>query len=550
MSLANPSRRGFLKAGGLLLVTVNLPAPLLALAEQGATDLPLDQVDSFIAIAADGKVTAFCGHVDLGTGIRTALAQIVAEELDVAFEQVEMILGDTRRTPDQGPTIASASIQVSAVPLRQAAAEARRFLLRQAGSHFPVHPDSLRSENGQVFAAANPQRRIGYGELLRGQRFNLNIDGKAPLKPRSEYRLVGKPVRRVDIPAKLTGQLTYVHDMRLPGMLHGRVVRPPYTGADVSAPLGSGLLAVDESSVAGLPGLVKVVVIGDFVGVVCEREEQAIRAARQLKVRWKDWQGLPPLEPDRLEDTLRRHPKKPRTLHDSPGLEQHLAGIARPLSATYVWPYQLHASIGPSCALAEVDAQRARVWSGTQNPHDLRNDLARLLQRETGDIEVIRMEAAGCYGRNGADDVSADAVLLAQAVGRPVRVQLMREQEHGWEPKGTAQLIEVRGGLDEQGRVAAYDFATCYPSNGAPTLALLLTGRIPATPQVADMGDRTAIPQYRYPRMQVVANDAAPIVRASWMRGVSALPNVFAHESYADELAHLAGIDPIAFRRR
>ena len=338
--------------------------------------------------------------------------------------------------------------------------------------------------------------------MLRGQRFNLNIDGKAPLKPRSEYRLVGKPVRRVDIPAKLTGQLTYVHDMRLPGMLHGRVVRPPYTGADVSAPLGSGLLAVDESSVAGLPGLVKVVVIGDFVGVVCEREEQAIRAARQLKVRWKDWQGLPPLEPDRLEDTLRRHPKKPRTLHDSPGLEQHLAGIARPLSATYVWPYQLHASIGPSCALAEVDAQRARVWSGTQNPHDLRNDLARLLQRETGDIEVIRMEAAGCYGRNGADDVSADAVLLAQAVGRPVRVQLMREQEHGWEPKGTAQLIEVRGGLDEQGRVAAYDFATCYPSNGAPTLALLLTGRIQATPQVADMGDRTAIPQYRYPRMR------------------------------------------------
>ena len=224
--------------------------------------------------------------------------------------------------------------------------------------------------------------------------------------------------------------------------------------------------------------------------------------------------------------------------------------IARPLSATYVWPYQLHASIGPSCALAEVDAQRARVWSGTQNPHDLRNDLARLLQRETGDIEVIRMEAAGCYGRNGADDVSADAVLLAQAVGRPVRVQLMREQEHGWEPKGTAQLIEVRGGLDEQGRVAAYDFATCYPSNGAPTLALLLTGRIPATPQVADMGDRTAIPQYRYPRMRVVANDAAPIVRASWMRGVSALPNVFAHESYVDELAHLAGIDPIAFRRR
>ena len=286
----------------------------------------------------------------------------------------------------------------------------------------------------------------------------------------------------MDIPAKLTGQLTYVHDMRLPGMLHGRVVRPPYTGADVSAPLGSGLLAVDESSVAGLPGLVKVVVIGDFVGVVCEREEQAIRAARQLKVRWKDWQGLPPLEPDRLEDTLRRHPKKPRTLHGSPGLEQHLAaspGRCRP-------PVSGPTSCTPPSALpaplAEVDAQRARVWSGTQNPHDLRNDLARLLQCETGDIEVIRMEAAGCYGRNGADDVSADADAPGAGSG-PAGAghNLMREQEHGWEPKGTAATDRGPRRSRRARPGGGLRLRHLLPSNGAPTLALLLTGRIPAT---------------------------------------------------------------------
>ncbi|WP_152223572.1 xanthine dehydrogenase family protein molybdopterin-binding subunit [Pseudomonas sp. SCB32] len=551
MSPSALSRRAFLKASGALLVTVNLPAPLLALANAStAADIPLDQVDSFIAIGADGKVSAFCGHVDLGTGIRTALMQIVADELDVDFAQVEMVLGDTRHTPNQGPTIASASIQVSAVPLRQAAAATRQFLLRQAGERFKAEPQNLRTAGGFVFVASAPGKRIGYGELVRGQHFNLNIDAKVPLKPSSEYRLVGKPIPRVDIPAKLTGQLIYVHDMRVPGMVHGRVVRPPYTGADATAPLGKSLASVDESSVANLPGLIKVVVIGDFVGVVAEREEQAIRAARQLKVSWKDWQGLPPLGLEQLEETLRQHPKRPRMLKDEKDIEQILKDTAKPLSATYVWPFHLHASIGPSCALAQVDEKVVRVWSGSQNPHDLRNDLATLLKRDASEVEVIRMEASGCYGRNGADDVSADAALLAQAVGKPVRVQLMREQEHGWEPKGTAQLVEIRGGLDAQGQVAAYDFATCYPSNGAPTLALLLTGRIPAVSQVADMGDRTAIPQYHYPHMRVIANDAAPIVRASWMRGVSALPNVFAHESYIDELSHMAGVDPIAYRRR
>ncbi|QJP09729.1 xanthine dehydrogenase family protein molybdopterin-binding subunit [Pseudomonas multiresinivorans] len=541
-------RRDFLKASAALLVSTQLPRPLLA---QGADGLlPLDEVDSFIAIAGNGTITAACGHVDLGTGIRTALTQIVAEELNVDLQQITLLLGDTRYTPDQGPTIASSTLQVSAIPLRRAAAEAREFLMQRAAQHLRVNVRQLDCAGGAIFVRGKPTRSIGYGELLRGERFELKVDANAPLKAHSNYRVVGRSVPRLDIPAKVTGGLTYVHDMRLPGMLHGRVVRPPYTGADVSAPLGRSRAEVDEQSVAHLPGFVRLVVIGDFIGVVAEREEQAIHIARQLKVRWKHWSGLPPLGLDELESTLRAHPKQPRMLQDDTQMDAVLAQLHRPLQRTYVWPYQQHASIGPSCALAHFEDGLMKVWSGSQNPHDLRADLATLLGMQPEQVEVIRMEASGCYGRNCADDVSADAALLALAVGRPVRVQLMREQEHGWEPKGSAQLIEVRGGLDENGEVAAYDFSTCYPSNNGVNLALLLTSRVDAKPQVAQMGDRTAVPQYAFAHMRVVCNDAAPIVRASWMRGVSALPNVFAHESYIDELAQMAGADPIEFRLR
>ncbi|MFS2125905.1 molybdopterin cofactor-binding domain-containing protein [Pseudomonas sp. Pseusp97] len=549
MSAKPFSRRSFLKAGGALLVSVQLPRPLLA-QPTSALPLPLDQVDSFIAIAGNGTITAACGHVDLGTGIRTALSQLVAEELNVDIRQVTLLLGDTRYTPDQGPTIASSSLQVSAIPLRRAAAEAREFLMQRAAQVLKTDIRQLGCAGGEIFVLRKPTRRIGYGELLRGERFELKIDASTPLKPHSEYRVVGHSVPRLDIPAKVTGELTYVHDMRLPGMLHGRVVRPPFTGADVNAPLGRSLVEVDERSVAHLPGFVRLVVVGDFIGVVVEREEQAIRIARALKVRWKSWSDLPPLGLDDLEATLRAHPRQPRLLQDDAQIEAVLKQVERPLQRTYVWPYQQHASIGPSCALAHFEDGVIKVWSGSQNPHDLRADLAVLLGMQAEQVEVIRMEASGCYGRNCADDVAADAALLAIAVGRPVRVQLTREQEHGWEPKGAAQLIEVRGGLDKDGNVAAYDFATCYPSNNGINLALLLTSRVDLKPQVTQMGDRTAIPQYAYPHMRVVCNDAAPIVRASWMRGVSALPNVFAHESYIDELAQMAGADPIELRLR
>ncbi|MDR6293232.1 nicotinate dehydrogenase subunit B [Inquilinus ginsengisoli] len=504
-------------------------------------------IEPFICLSAQGAVIGYSGHVDLGQGIRTALSQIVAEELDIAVASVEMVLGDTARAPDQGATIASDTIQNTAVPLRQAAAQARTALLDRAAAWLGVAVGVLRVEDGLI-GVEGGNRRVGYGELLEGERIRLVLDDRQAVKPASDYRIVGQRQPRVDIPAKATGGLVFVHDVRIDGMLHGRVVRPPYAGVDHGPFVGTSLIAVDEASVRHLPGFVAVVAIGDFVGVVAEREEQAIAAMDALRVEWKPVPRLPEL--DDLAGALLANPSTARRLEDKGDVAAALAGAATRLARRYVWPYQLHGSIGPSCAVADVMPGGARVWAGTQNPHPLRADIARLLDLPEGAVDLVRMEAAGCYGRNCADDVAADAALLSRAVGRPVRVQLTREQEHVWEPKGTAQLIEVDGGLDAAGDAIAYDYQSRYPSNGAPTLALLLTGKVPPVPQVLEMGDRTSIPPYDYANRRVTIHDMPPIVRASWLRGVSALPNSFAHESWIDEAAAAAQVDPVEYRLR
>lgn len=501
--------------------------------------------ETFITITADGRVTAFNGHVDLGTGIRTALGQIVAEELDVSFARVVMVLGDTSRVPNQGATIASETIQITAVPLRKAAAQARHYLMNRAAQILDIPESELTVEDGLI---RGRNRSVSYGELIVDDHIRLDLADDVPVKAVEAYKIVGQSTGRVDLPAKATGELVYVHDMRVPGMLHGRVVRPPYAGVDAGSFVGTSLIAVDESSVSDIPGLVSVVRLGDFVGIVAEREENAIKAAAQLRVTWKPTPRLPNLKD--IETALRTNPSTPRTLLDKGDVDTSISEADKPMKRTYIWPYQMHGSIGPSCSVADFQNGSVRVWSGTQNPHILRSDLALLLAIPEYQIDIVRMEAAGCYGRNCADDVSADAALLSRAVGKPVRVQLTREQEHAWEPKGTAQLMDVNGGLRADGSVAAYDFATRYPSNGAPTLALLLTGTIPPVPAVFEMGDRTAIPPYDYDSIRVVAHDMPPIVRASWLRGVSALPNTFAHESYIDELATEAGVDPVEYRLR
>ena len=519
-------RADFHAAAGVLLVTREPPPaapPSPGQPPQVAADASEGR-EILLAVWSDGSVTALHGHVDLGTGIATALAQLVAEELDVAVADVHVVLGSTALAPNQGPTIASATLQVHAAPLRAAAAQARHWLR--------AHAD----------------------DLAAGAHVELTLDLGTPLKPSSEHRIVGQPVPRVDIPAKVFGEASFVHDLRLPGLLHGRVVRPPYAGADHGEFIGNTLDVVDQTSIAHIAGIRAVVVIRDFVGIVAEREEAAEQAMRELRVTWKPWPRLPGVGD--IAGALSRNAAMRRELVNEGDVDAAIAQSTRAVAREYRWPYQLHASIGPSCAVAQwlgddnADGVKLRVWAGTQNPHALRADLALLAGLPAPAVEVVRLEAAGCYGRNGADDVAADAVLLAHAARAPVRVQLTREQENLWEPKGAAQWMRVNGALGTDGAIAAWDFETSYPSNAAPTLALLLTRTIEPAAQAFEMGDRSARPPYAVPNLRVAVNDMAPILRASWLRGVSALPNSFAHESYVDELAQAANADPVDFRLR
>lgn len=506
------------------------------------------RAERLLQVTSAGRVIAFNGHVDLGTGIRTALSQIVAEELELGVDQVDMVLGDVRIGPDQGATIASTTLQVTAVPLRRAAAQARHWLVDEAATHFQCAREGIVIRHGRLSLAADDTRFLTFADILDGRRVQLKLDDNAEVKAPADYRVVGQPVSRADIPQKVTGAFSYVHDVRLPGMVHGRVVRPPYAGIDSGAFVGRSLIEVNEASVRHIETLIAVVTVGDFVGVVAEREEDAIRAAEQLVTTWKDVPDLPDL--GNLEQALRDNPSNQRLLMDKGNVEKALSEGRERTRNTYLWPYQMHGSIGPSCAVATVTDAEATVWSGTQNPHWLQDDIATLLGRPLEQINIIRMEAAGCYGRNCADDVAADAVLLARAVGRPVRVQLSREQEHAWEPKGSATLIDVEGALDEAGNIKAYDFENWHTANRAPTLALLLTGVVPADYLFSQSGDRTSVPPYDYENLRVKVNDARSIVRSSWLRGVAALPNSFAHESFIDEMAYKASVDPVEYRLR
>nr|WP_249178648.1 molybdopterin cofactor-binding domain-containing protein [Burkholderia cenocepacia] len=548
----SPVNRSELLAHTGCLTVIRSPAPPVkpAPGQPGSLSSYVPTLpEVFVAILDDGRILAFNGHVDLGTGIRTSLAQIVAEELDVPAARVTMVLGDTAATPNQGPTIASATIQISATPLRCAAAQARHALLALAAERFGVDVERLNIDDGSISADG---QTVTFAALVAARRIALTLDLNTRTKDPAHYRIVGRASPRVDLPAKATGQLTFVHDMRVPGMLHGRVVRPPYAGHDSGPFVGTSLVDVDRASVADVPGLVAVVALGDFVGVVAEREEHAIRAARQLRVTWRPLPALPPL--DAPAAAIAAAPATRRVLLDEGDVDAvRTEPDTLTLSRTYAWPFQMHGSIGPSCALADYRAPgdgRITVWSGTQNPVSLRYDLATLVARDEADVDVVRMEAAGCYGRNGADDVCGDALLLSRAVGRPVRVQLSRADEHLWEPKGAGQSMQVTGTVTRDGRLLGYDFTTRYPSNDAPLLAALLTGAIAPAPRVFEMGDRTAVSPYVSPHRRFVCEDLAPLVRASWLRGVSALPNSFAHDAFVDECAALTGVDPLAFRIR
>ena len=507
-----------------------------------------DRLDDWLAIELNGTVTAFSGKVELGTGVRTALAQIVAEELDVPFERVRMVMGDTARTPNEGYTAGSMTIHTSGAALRQAAAEARRALLDMAAERLDARPNELVVRDGIVAVGHDLRRQITYAELMGGKRFDRQVTGSAPVKRPEDYRVVGASVPRTEVLLRVTGQAGFVHDVQVPGMLHARLMRPPSVGAQ--------LVSLDEDSVKDVPGLVKVVQCGNFVGVVAEREEQAILATKRLKVEWHETPAWPRM--DDLYSFLRAQPTNDTVLVHEGNVEAALAQAAQQLQATYCQPYHAHASIGPSCAVADVREDQVTIWGSTSGPHPLLGALAELLDVPVERVRLIYVEGAGSYGQSGADDVAADAAILSQAVGRPVRVQWTREQEFIWEPKGPAAVMEMRGGLDAQGQVVAWNYELWSPTHVArPRVAAqllttqLLSGQTAPAARYTFGAERNARTNYAFPNQGVTLHGLTNTpLRVSAFRSLGGAENTFANESFMDELAAAARADAVEFRLR
>ena len=553
-SASTQSRREFLADAGILLVGFTLfprgaRAGSLG-AVPGTSAAPsADALDSWLVIGRDESVTVYAGKVELGTGVSTALRQIVAEELDVAPARIAWVQGDSQLTVDQGRTVGSGSVKRGGAQLRRAAAEARQALLEMAASKLGVPATQLAINDGVIAVTGDAARSLTFGTLVGGGRFERTVSGRAPVKAPSAYKVVGHPVPRVEIPAKVTGKHVYVHDVRLSRMVHGRVVRPPRVGATLDS--------FDEQSAAKLPGVIRVVRKGTFVGVVAEREEQAVRAAKALTAKW----SATPVLPDAadLYARFKSLATAERVVGEAGDAAAALRSAARPVRATYHWPFQLHASIGPSCAVADVRRDGATVYSATQGAHQLVAPIAALLGMSSDNVRVVFTEGSGCYGHNGADDVAADAALLSQAVGRPVRVQWSREDENGWEPEGPAMLFEMAGAVGADGKISAWTYDAWTPTHGArPTrdpatlvAGALVGGSAAINEFFSGGGERNARTTYVLPNERVVSHPVPSFpIRTSSLRGLGSPQNSFANESFMDELAAAAGIDPIELRRR
>ncbi|MBX9776204.1 MAG: molybdopterin-dependent oxidoreductase [Xanthobacteraceae bacterium] len=540
----NPSRRDLLTGGGALIVSFSLAGE--AAAQQAAQrPLSIAEVDAYLAIDVRGRVTLYSGKVDLGTGVRTALAQIAAEELDVPFNMVRVVEGDTALTPDQGTTWGSLSIQAGGMQIRNAAATARAELIERAARRLRVQADTLTVSGGVIRAG---DRRVSYGELVGGRMFSLKLDPAKPAKFKDpkDYKIVGKPIARVDIPDKVRGRFPYINNLRLRGMLHGRVIRPPSVGARLES--------VDEGSIKDVAGIVQVVREGNFLGVVAQTEWGAIKGARQLKASWSKWEGLPE------QAKLFEHVRATKVFRDETTgnvgntAEAMAKDGVRKLAATYEFPIHTHGSTGPSCAVAEFRDGKLTSWSASQATHSLRRQLAEMFKMPVDDVRCIYLEGSGCYGRNGHEDAAADAAMLAKAVGRPVRVQWSRADEHGWDPKGPPTLIDLRAAIDGSGTVTAWESEFFIPQQTdksffVPLIPATLAG-LPAKPDIApgNIFHNSNIP-YRFANVKAVCHrlESTPF-RPSWIRTPGRMQNTYANECFLDELAAAANADPIEFR--
>ncbi len=554
------SRRQLLEGAGVVVIGFSLgdigaaPAATAGI-DQSVRPVEPEKLDSWLAIDRDGTVTLFTGRVDLGTGTETVFAQFVAEELDVAIDKVHVVMGDTRLTPDQGKTTASLNVVRGSQPVRMAAAQARAVLIALASDRLHIAATDLRTENGMVM----PPRGDGlsYGELIGDKSFSVDMEvasktpddisrgimlkPKAAPKPAKDYRVLGTSVPRFDIPAKVSGTFEYVHNVRVPGMLHGRVVRPPAVGAK--------LLSVMESSIADIPGA-RVARRNDFLGVVAPREEDAIRAARILKADWSAIEPLPAI--DSIFEELPSRPVVSDELSYQKGdLAAGFAAGKTRLKATYNFPFQDHAMIGPSCAVADVDDTRATIWSGSQWPQGDRSDIAKMLGLPLERVQLIWREASGSYGRLGCDDAAADAAIMSQILRQPVRVQWMRHDEHGWEPLSPAMTMTIEGAADERGRITAFDYVQHSPSHSMGEkgnhLAWHLIGGAPGWGR---MSGSAANLWYDIPAKRARNIYVQPWLRGIYLRSPGGMQSIFAYESFMNELARASGIDPLEFRLR
>jgi nicotinate dehydrogenase subunit B len=548
-------RRRVLAGGGALIVSFSLtrafaqdqaPAPPPKAPGSLATT---PYLDSWIRIDADGSITAFSGKAELGQGFRTAFQQIAAEELDIPFESLKVVTADTKLTANEGYTAGSHSMQDSGTAIQNAAAQVRALLIAEAAKRLDLPAEKLRTENGAVIAPDG--KRLTYGELVASDLLHVQAQPKSALKDPATFKVMGQPVPRVDIPAKVTGGAAYVQDMRLPGMVHARVVRPPSYGAQ--------LTECDTAAVEKMPGVIKVVRDGNFLAVVAEKEFQSIKAMNALSAaaKWKETARLP--KQGDLVNVLTS-----LSSQDSTILERRDPSVSgqKTIEATYTRPYQSHGSIGPSCAVAQFADGAMTVWTHTQGVYPDRQGIAEMLRMPPASVHLIHVEGSGCYGHNGADDAAADAALIARALpGRPVRVQWMREQEHAWEPFGPAMVTKLKASLDAGGKIADWNFEvfsnthSMRPGGAGSLLAAQHMAQAFAVPAPKPLplpeggGDRNAIPIYTFPNAHVVHHFIPEMpLRISAMRALGAYHNVFSIESFMDELALLADADPVEFR--
>lgn len=567
------TRRDFVRGAGGLLIGFSmldasiLPRVLAAPAGDSSKDHSPRWLDAWLRVEKDGTIRIFTGKVEIGMGVETGFAQIVAEELDVLPASVSFVMGDTSLTPDQGGVGGSTSIALGAQPLRNVAATARSLLLQIASQRLSVPTDQLLVTSGIVTVSGDTSKRISYGELaggtdlndimkVTGRGFGLNVVGRGKTKDPSSYTIVGKPIPRVDIAPKILGQWNYVTDVRVPGMLHGRVIRP--------ASAGAALVSVDDKAAREVPGYVQTVVEGNFVGVVAENEWAAIRAARALKIEWSKPAPAFPAQVHLYDHMRSVTPKASKETLKTEDADALIASAEKKVEASYEWPFQSHATMGPGCAVADVHLDGVTtVWSGGQKPHALQQGYAELLKVPPEKVRVIWTEDAGSYGRPGFEDTAADAVLLSRAVGKPVRVQWMREDMTAWGTKGPAVIYDMSAALDEKDEVKALRFSSrafsggetmFLPATAGNFLGAQLTG-IPNTSGVDEFAQwGTESVAYNFANVHADAHvvpaflaSSSPM-RTTHLRDPEGPATAFAAESFIDELAAAAGADPIQFR--